>query len=120
MVEINEIFNKSTDELQRMSAEETKSLFSLAQNEGVLDEFSDYYWKTFRATNFLPSHLQNVLNVVEIYKRSVGRCIAKTNDLSKKAQLAKKYAELEDDINYLVVNFNLTRHSKPYKTPTYD
>lgn len=110
-------------QIARLTVEQTKALFTLAEAEGKIDQFNEHYWSAVNRIrcNQELFDLQDALSLLEEYKRFCGRKFnecrlqgdrAFTGTLA--AYYCGRYNRLELCIDKMCKTFGLTRGSKPY------
>ena len=100
------------DKITLLESEDMQQLFNKAQEYGILDEFSDWFWTALSLVS-PPSDdfvLQRALLWLEEYKRHLGRAY---NNCKNKS-IADKYNQLEIFLQQFAMKFKLTRKSQRY------
>lgn len=102
----------SQETVAELSPQEVIKLFAKAQDYGVLDEFSDYFWSMMSIVNPKPVNLlhQRALVYLEDYKRHLGRAY----NNYKSEQLKLKYNSLELFIQEYANEYDLKRVNHNY------
>ena len=109
------------DELRNMTVAQMQDAFVIAEKSGLLDQFTEVFWKNINRVRSEPSDatVANVLRTLEDRKRALGR---KYDTAVKRSPrfpwLADSYAiqynDIEYQIRWLCINYNVQRHSKAY------
>lgn len=109
------------DELRNMTVAQMHDAFVIAEKSGLLDQFTEVFWKNINRVRSEPSDatVTNVLRTLEDRKRALGRkydAAVKRNP--RFPWLADSYAiqynDIEYQIRWLCINYNVQRHSKAY------
>ena len=109
------------DELRNMTAAQMQDAFVIAEKSGLLDQFTEVFWKNINRVRSEPSYatVTNVLRTLEAAKRALGRkydAIVQHNPrFPWLADIcAIQYNDIEYQIRWLCINYNVQRHSKAY------
>ena len=99
-------------ELSQLTTDDVLQIFKIAQDYGLLDEFSDYFWSAMSqvrptTTDFVN---QRALLYLESYKRNIGRTYSRTGN----PDVAYQYNCIELFIQEFANKHNLTRKSVPH------
>lgn len=99
-------------ELSQFTTDDILRIFKIAQNYGLLDEFSDYFWSTMSQVrpNTTDYVNQRALLYLESYKRNIGRTYSRTGN----PEVAYQYNCIELFIQEFANKYNLTRKSVPH------
>lgn len=109
------------DELRNMTVAQMRYAFAIAEKNGLLDQFAEVFWKNLNRVRSEPSSatVTNVLRTLEDRKRALGRkydAVVQRNP--RFPWLADFYAiqynDIEYQIRWLCINYNVKRHSKAY------
>ena len=106
--ELNIDFTK----VQTLSTADVEKLFAKAEEYGILDEYSDYFFTQMSIYRNIDSdvNLQRAVLYLEDYKRHLGRRYSRTKDEA----IRLCYNEVEFTIQHLVNKYNLYRRTQPY------
>jgi len=96
-------------EISQLTTDDIIKVFKIAQNYGLLDEFSDYFWSTMSQVKPTTEDFvnQRALLYLEGYKRNIGRAYSRTGNLD----VAYQYNCIELFIQEFANKHNLTRKS---------
>jgi hypothetical protein len=95
-----------------LSTADIEKLFAKAEEYGILDEYSDYFFTQMSVFRNMDSdvNLQRAVLYLEDYKRHLGRRYSRTKDEA----VRQIYNQVEFTIQYTVTKFNLYRRTQPY------
>ena len=98
-------------ELSQFTTDDVLQIFKIAQNYGILDEFSDYFWSAMSQVKPSTEDFvnQRALLYLESYKRNIGRIYSRTGN----PDVAYQYNCIELFIQEFANKYNLTRKSTP-------
>ena len=98
-------------ELSQFTTDDVLQIFKIAQDYGLLDEFSDYFWSAMSQVKPTTEDFvnQRALLYLESYKRNIGRIYSRTGN----PDVAYQYNCIELFIQEFVNKYNLTRKSTP-------
>lgn len=120
-LELPRVLQFTDDELRNMTITQMRDAFAIAEANGVLEQFSEVFWKNINRVRSEPSDatVTNVLRTLEDRKRALGRkydAVLKLNPrLPWLADIyAIQYNDIEYQIRWLCINYNVQRHSKAY------
>lgn len=109
------------DDLRNMTIHSMRDAFVIAEKSGVLEQFTEVFWKNINRVRSKPSDatVTNVLRTLESRKRALGR---KYDALSQRSPrfpwiadiIALQYNDIEYQIRWLCINYNVQRRSKAY------
>lgn len=109
------------DDLRNMTIHSMRDAFIIAEKSGVLEQFTEVFWKNINRVRSNPSDatVTNVLRTLESRKRALGR---KYDALSQRSPrfpwlaslVAIQYNDIEYQIRWLCINYNVQRHSEAY------
>lgn len=107
----------SDKELRELSLQTVEKLFKIAEDSGLLNEFSELFWPAMQRACSNPdtASIQKCVELMEERKRTLGRCY----DYSRNSAVAKRYFairynECEYNIQWLAKQYNCTRKTKEY------
>ena len=120
-LELPRVLQFTDDELRNMTILEMRDAFAIAETNGVLEQFVKVFWKNINRVRSEPSDatVTNVLRTLEDRKRALGRkydAVLKRNPrLPWLADVyAIQYNDIEYQIRWLCLNYNVQRNSKAY------
>ena len=120
-LELPRVLQFTDDELRNMTVTQMRDAFTIAENNGVLEQFAEVFWKNINRVRSEPSDatVTNVLRTLEDSKRALGRkydAVLQHNPrLPSFADIyAIQYNDIEYQIRWLCINYNVQRHSKAY------
>ena len=105
---------------------EVKDFFELAQKEHCVNDFATLFFESYSRAkaSATRNNVQTLVDTLEDYKRYLGRAYARTKHrvktlgalslLPKMWTYAFEYNECEYQIQWLLTQYECTRHSKPY------
>ena len=98
-------------ELSQLTTDDVLQIFKIAQDYGILDEFSDYFWSAISQVKPSTEDFvnQRALLYLESYKRNIGRIYSRTGN----PDVAYQYNCIELFIQEFANKYNLTRKSTP-------
>ena len=98
-------------ELSQFTTDDVLQIFKIAQDYGILDEFSDYFWSAMSQVKPSTEDFvnQRALLYLESYKRNIGRIYSRTGS----QDVAYQYNCIELFIQEFANKYNLTRKSTP-------
>ena len=98
-------------ELSQFTTDDVLQIFKIAQDYGLLDEFSDYFWSAMSQVKPSTEDFvnQRALLYLESYKRNIGRIYSRTGN----PDVAYQYNCIELFIQEFANKYNLTRKSTP-------
>ena len=98
-------------ELSQFTTDDVLQIFKIAQDYGILDEFSDYFWSAMSQVKPSTEDFvnQRALLYLESYKRNIGRIYSRTGS----PDVAYQYNCIELFIQEFANKYNLTRKSTP-------
>lgn len=103
--------NLTDNQLRSMPIGKLEQLYNNASSIGALNEFNEVFWARLAEIRCNDCNLQNVLYLLEDYKKTIGRAIDKNaNPLAR-----IKYNEIENNIAWLAEEYKLHRKTKPFK-----
>lgn len=100
------------DQVAVLKSDEIQKLFEKAEDYGILDEFSDYFWSAVSLHNPPKDDFvtKRALLWLEEYKRHLGRAYNNT----KSSTIYDKYNQLEIFLQQFCLKFGLERKSQRY------
>ena len=120
-LELPRVLQFTDDELRNMTIAQMRDAYKIAENNGVLEQFAEVFWKNINRVRSEPSDatVTNVVRTLEDRKRALGRkydAVLQHNPrLSWLADIyAIQYNDIEYQIRWLCINYNVQRHSKAY------
>ena len=120
-LELPRVLQFTDDELRNMTIAQMRDAYAIAENNGVLEQFAEVFWKNINRVRSTPSDatVTNVLRTLEDRKRALGRkydAVLQHNPrLPWLADIyAIQYNDIEYQIRWLCINYNVQRHSKAY------
>ena len=120
-LQLPRVLQFTDDELRNMTILEMRDAFAIAETNGVLEQFVKVFWKNINRVRSEPSDatVTNVLRTLEDRKRALGRkydAVLKRNPrLPWLADVyAIQYNDIEYQIRWLCINYNVQRNSKAY------
>lgn len=120
-LELPRVLQFTDDELRNMTIAQMRDAYKIAENNGVLEQFAEVFWKNINRVRSTPSDatVTNVLRTLEDRKRALGRKYdAVLQHNPRLPWLADVYAiqynDIEYQIRWLCINYNVERHSKAY------
>ena len=120
-LELPRVLQFTDDELRNMTIAQMRDAYSIAEANGVLEQFAEVFWKNINRVRSEPSDatVTNVLRTLEDRKRALGRkydAVLQHNPrLPWLADIyAIQYNDIEYQIRWLRINYNVQRHSKAY------
>ena len=120
-LELPRVLQFTDDELRNMTIAQMRDAYAIAENNGVLEQFAEVFWKNINRVRSEPSDatVTNVLRTLEDRKRALGRKYdAVLQHNPRLPWLADSYAiqynDIEYQIRWLCINYNVQRHSKAY------
>ena len=98
-------------ELSLLTTDDVLQIFKIAQDYGLLDEFSDYFWSAMSQVKPSTEDFvnQRALLYLESYKRNIGRIYSRTGN----PDVAYQYNCIELFIQEFANKYSLTRKSTP-------
>jgi phosphatidylserine/phosphatidylglycerophosphate/cardiolipin synthase-like enzyme len=103
--------NLTDNQLRSMPIGKLEQLYNNASSIGALNEFNEVFWARLAEIRCNDCNLQNVLYLLEDYKKTIGRAIDKNSN-----PLARiKYNEIENNIAWLAEEYKLRRKTKAFK-----
>ena len=109
------------DELRNMTIAQMRDAFAIAEKSGLLDQFTEVFWKNINRVRSEPSDatVTNVLRTLEDRKRALGRKYDAIVQRHPRASwladfYAIQYNDIEYQIRWLCINYNIERHTKAY------
>lgn len=121
MTNLPSVLQFTDDELRVMTLKQMRDAFTVAEKHGVLQQFTDIFWKNVNQVRSEPSDasVTNVLRTLEDRKRAIGRkydaimhCNLRPSWLTD--FYAIQYNDLEYQIRWLCDTHHIERHSHPY------
>ena len=120
-LQLPRVLQFTDDELRNMTIAQMRDAFTIAETNGVLKQFAEVFWKNIHRVRSEPSDatVTNVLRTLEDRKRALGRKYdAVLQHNPRLPWLADVYAiqynDIEYQIRWLCINYNVERHSKAY------
>lgn len=120
-LQLPRVLQFTDDELRNMTVMQMRNAFIIAEDCGVLKQFTEVFWKNINRVRSEPSDatVTNVLRTLEDRKRALGR---KYDAVSKRDPrhpwfadiYAIQYNDIEYQIRWLCINYNVQRNSKAY------
>ena len=100
------------DQISVLKSDEIQKLFEKAEDYGILDEFSDYFWSAVSLHNPPKDDFvtKRALLWLEEYKRQLGR----SYNYNKNVQIRNRYNQLEIFLQQFALKFGLERKSQRY------
>ena len=120
-LELPRVLQFTDDELRNMTIAQMRDAYAIAETNGVLEQFAEVFWKNINRVRSEPSDatVTNVLRTLEYRKRALGRkydAIVQCNPrIPWLADIyAIQYNDIEYQIRWLCINYDVQRHSKAY------
>ena len=120
-LELPRVLQFTDDELRNMTMTQMRDAYAIAEANGVLEQFAEVFWKNINRVRSEPSDatVTNVLRTLEDRKRALGRKYdAVLQHNPRLPWLADVYAiqynDIEYQIRWLCINYNVQRQSKAY------
>ena len=120
-LELPRVLQFIDDELRNMTVAQMRDAYAIAENNGVLEQFAEVFWKNINRVRSEPSDatVTNVVRTLEDRKRALGRkydaVLQHNPHLPWLADIyAIQYNDIEYQIRWLCINYNVQRHSKAY------
>lgn len=112
MLQFPDELNINYTKVQTLSSADIEKLFAKAEEYGILDEYSDYFFTQMSIIRNMDSdvNLQRAVLYLEDYKRHLGRRYSRSKDEA----VRQIYNQVEFTIQHIVTKFNLYRRTQPY------
>ena len=120
-LELPRVLQFTDDELRNMTIAQMRDAFAIAEKSGLLDQFTEVFWRNINRVRSEPSDatVTNVLRTLEDRKRALGRkydmIVQRHPRLPWLANIyAIQYNDIEYQIRWLCINYDVKRHTKAY------
>ena len=102
--------NITDEQLANTPLGQVEQMFNAARMLNIEKEFGVEFWQRVSRLKCQSTSLQKAVQLLEDYKKNVGRKLNIGNDIVQRV----KYNEIEAEIAWLCKQYNLTRSSKPF------
>ena len=120
-LELPRVLQFTDDELRNMTMTQMRDAYAIAEANGVLEQFSEVFWKNINRVRSEPSDatVTNVLRTLEDTQRALVRQYdAVLQHNPRLPWLADVYAiqynDIEYQIRWLCINYTVQRHPKAH------
>lgn len=120
-LELPRVLQFTDGELRNMTISQMRDAFVIAEANGISEQFARVFWKNINRVRgeLSDATVINVLRTLEDRKRALGR---KYDALVQRSPrfpwiadiIALQYNDIEYQIRWLCINYNVQRHSKAY------